>query len=53
MCKDLNEKKLNHSTVSVAGLQGLFLPTNPSYFRRPLKSLLLRYTAENLQVTQI
>ena len=25
MYKDLNEKKLNHSTVSVAGLQGLFL----------------------------
>ena len=31
----------NHSSVT----------TNPSNFQRPLRSLLLRYTAENLQVT--
>ena len=40
----------NHS--SVTGWQKLFFQhTNRSNFRRPLQSLLLRYTAENLQVT--
>ena len=29
----------------------VFPHSNPSNFRRPLQSLLLRYTAENLQVT--
>ena len=36
----------NHSNVT-----GCFSHTNPSNFRGPLQSLLLRYTAENLQVT--
>ena len=39
----------NHS--SMTGWQNFFSRTNPSNFRRPLQSLLLRYTAENLQVT--
>ena len=29
----------------------VFLTLNPSNFRRPLQSLLLKYTAGNLQVT--
>ena len=39
----------NH--VSVNGWQKLFSHANASNFRRPLQSLLLRYTAENSQVT--
>ena len=38
----------NHS--SVTGWQGWFSDTNPSNFRRPLQSLLLRYMGKNLQV---
>ena len=33
------------------GVKSCFSHTNPSNFRRPLQSLLLRYTAENWQVT--
>ena len=33
------------------GGKSCFSHSNPSNFRRPLQSLLLRYTAENLQVT--
>ena len=40
----------NHSCVT--GWQELFSRTNPSNFRRPLQSLLLRYMAENLQATK-
>ena len=36
---------------SMTGWQELFSHTNPSDFRQPLQSLLLRYTVENLQVT--
>ena len=39
----------NHA--SVTGWQKLFFQANTSNFRRPLQSLLLRYTAENSQVT--
>ena len=39
----------NHA--SVTGWQKLFSHTNASNFRRPLQSLLLRYTAEHSQVT--
>ena len=35
----------------VTGWQELFSHTNPSYSGLPLRSLLLRYTAKNLQVT--
>ena len=38
----------NHSSMTG---KIFFSRTNPSNFRRPLQSLLLRYTAENLQVT--
>ena len=37
----------------MTGWKELFSHTNPSNFHRPLQSLLLRYTAENLQVTKI
>ena len=33
------------------GGQSCFSHTNPSNFQQPLQSLLLRYTADNLQVT--
>ena len=39
----------NHT--SMTGLQKLFSHTNASNFRRPLQSLLSRYTAQNSQVT--
>ena len=39
----------NHE--SVTGWQNFFSNTNPSNFRRQLQSLLLRYMAENAQVT--
>ena len=39
------------NNASVTGWQKLFSHTNASNFRRPLQSLLLRYTAENSQVT--
>ena len=39
----------NHS--SVTGCKSCFSYTNPSNFRRPLKSLFLRYMAENLHVS--
>ena len=38
----------NHT--SVTGWQSCFSHTNASNFRRPLQSLLLRYTAENSQI---
>ena len=37
--------------VSVTGWQKLFSHSNASNFQRPLQLLLLRYTAENAQVT--
>ena len=40
----------NHS--SVTGCKSCFSHTNPSNFRRSLKSLLLIYMAENLHVTR-
>ena len=59
-------KEIFHDSLKIRNLQGFarktiqawlggkscFSPTNPSNFRRPLQSLLLRYTAENLQVTK-
>ena len=39
----------NHSCVTE--WQELFSYTNPSNFQQPLQSLLLRYMAENVQVT--
>ena len=40
----------NHT--SVTGWQELFSHTNPSNFKQPLQSLLVRYMAANLQVTK-
>ena len=39
----------NHSCMTE--WQELFSYTNPSNFQQPLQSLLLRYMAENVQVT--
>ena len=42
------EKPLNRD---LQGGKNCFYHTNPRNFQRPLPSLILRYTAENLQVT--
>ena len=41
----------NHLSVRLGG-KSCFSHTNPSNFGRPLRSLLLRYTAENVQATK-
>ena len=56
MLKDIFYNSLKISTftrvcMQVTRWEELFFPYNPSNFPRSLRSLLLRYTAENLQDT--